>query len=237
LYLLIFTGQKHEVDVQEKRIYSIASKFSGMPGGDSNGERGYILTFVIAYIRDIALDYNIVAESFETSVPWSHTFNLCENVKLRVVNECRGEYIKKELIYRLTKLVLTNMYFLLFTVRGIRHHFITCRVTQTYDVGACVYFYFAFNYQALFKDPVQLFEEIENAARDEILANRGSISHHHGIGKIRAKWLPHTISSPAIGALLHIKRAVDPDNIFGNGNMLSSPETMAQAPTIMHSKL
>lgn len=124
------------------------------------------------------------------------------------------------------------------TERGIRHHFITCRVTQTYDVGACVYFYFAFNYKGM-ADPVKVFEEIEATARDEILANRGSISHHHGIGKIRARWLPHTVSAPGIGTLLHIKKALDPDNIFGNGNVLSSPETsaLAQTPITMQSKL
>jgi hypothetical protein len=34
------------------------------------------------------------------------------------------------------------------------------RVTQTYDAGACVYFYFAFNYRNV-QNPVQLYEEIE----------------------------------------------------------------------------
>lgn len=92
---------------------------------------------------------------------------------------------------------------------------LTCsfqRVTQTYDAGACVYFYFAFNYRGL-SDPVHVYEQVEvsglkcsehpalnpnnlqslgefkiffyvfisqHAARDEILANGGSLSHHHG---------------------------------------------------------
>ena len=34
------------------------------------------------------------------------------------------------------------------------------RVTQTYDNGACVYFYFGFNYRGM-ANPVQLYEEIE----------------------------------------------------------------------------
>lgn len=42
----------------------------GLPGGSENGERGYMLTFAIAYIRDLGFEYYIVAESFETSVPW-----------------------------------------------------------------------------------------------------------------------------------------------------------------------
>lgn len=36
---------------------------------------------MIAYIRDFCLMYNQVAESFETSCPWSQVSNLCKNVK------------------------------------------------------------------------------------------------------------------------------------------------------------
>ena len=50
--------------------------------------------------------------------------------------------------------------------------------------GACVYFYFAFKYWGI-ENPVETYEEIEERARDEIIANGGSLSHHHGIGKVR----------------------------------------------------
>lgn len=48
---LLFEGEKKEVDQHEKKIYAIADKFGGLPAGGTNGERGYMLTFVIAYIR------------------------------------------------------------------------------------------------------------------------------------------------------------------------------------------
>lgn len=99
---------------------------------------------------------------------------------------------------------------------------VSCRVTQTYDAGACVYFYFGFNYlDGHESDPVHLYEEIEKAARDEILANGGSISHHHGVGKIRKRWLQATISEGGIKMMKAIKMAADPNNIFANGNLIS----------------
>uniref|UniRef100_A0A1I8F1V4 Alkylglycerone-phosphate synthase n=1 Tax=Macrostomum lignano TaxID=282301 RepID=A0A1I8F1V4_9PLAT len=111
----------------------------GISGGEENGRRGYMLTFVIAYLRDLGLDYYCVGESFETSVPWDRVLDLCRNVKLRIKEECRSRGV--------TQPVLS-----------------TCRVTQTYDAGACVYFYFAYNYRGL-PDPVHLYEEVENAAQ------------------------------------------------------------------------
>lgn len=58
-------------------------QYGGIPAGEKNGERGYTLTFVIAYIRDFALEFKIFAESFETSVPWDRALSLCKNVKHR----------------------------------------------------------------------------------------------------------------------------------------------------------
>ncbi|CRK94614.1 CLUMA_CG008114, isoform A [Clunio marinus] len=183
---LLFEGEKEDVDRQEKLIFEIAGRHGGFSAGATNGQKGYVLTFVIAYIRDLALDYGIVAESFETSVPWDKCEKLCYNVKAVVNEEC----IK----------------------RGIRFFLISCRVTQTYDAGACVYFYFGFRHN-LKDDPVHTYEEIENKAR-------GSISHHHGVGKIRAKWYKQSVSNLGVSLYKSAKIELDPKNVFANRNLL-----------------
>ncbi|ESP02962.1 hypothetical protein LOTGIDRAFT_230434 [Lottia gigantea] len=191
---LLFEGTKEEVAAQEKRVYEIAANFGGLPAGADNGERGYMLTFSIAYIRDLALEYYVVAESFETSVPWDRCLDLCQNVKERLHRECKD--------------------------RGVQFPpYVTCRVTQTYDAGACVYFYFGFNYRGI-SNPVHLYETIEGCARDEVLANGGSISHHHGVGKVRKRWLKKTVGDVGLGAMKALKAYIDPQNIFGNDNLM-----------------
>ena len=45
------SGEQPFVDQQEKTVYEIAAKYGGMPAGEENGQRGYMLTFVIAYLR------------------------------------------------------------------------------------------------------------------------------------------------------------------------------------------
>lgn len=190
---LLFEGSTaSEVTAQEKKIYDIAKMHSGVPAGETNGERGYTLTFVIAYIRDLGLEYNVVAESFETSVTWNRTVPLCYNVKSRVAKECHA--------------------------RNIKHFLISCRVTQTYDAGCCVYFYMAFNYTGL-SDPVGAYEEIEEAAREEILANGGSLSHHHGVGKLRASFYPEAVGQAGVSLYRAAKNHLDPHNIFASRNL------------------
>ena len=83
-----FEGSKDIVKYQESMTYKIAKKHMGMSAGSENGIRGYFLTFVIAYIRDFACWHNFVAESFETSCPWSNVSTLCKNVGQRLLKAC-----------------------------------------------------------------------------------------------------------------------------------------------------
>lgn len=190
---LLFEGyESSDVASQEKKIYAIVKKYGGMAAGETNGERGYILTFVIAYIRDLGLEFGVLSESFETSVPWSRALSLCRNVKSRVSRDCKE--------------------------RGIKHYLMSCRVTQTYDAGCCIYFYLAFNYIGL-HEPVETYETIEENARAEIIASGGSISHHHGVGKMRAKFYPEAVGETGVSLYRAMKEHLDPNNIFAAGNL------------------
>ena len=134
----------------------------------------------------------ILGESFETSVSWSDAVALCENVKRRL----RDEYAARKL-------------------PGIP--FVTCRITQLYQTGVAVYFYFGFYHKGV-EHPDQVYAELEHAARDEILKSGGSLSHHHGIGKIRRDYLPRVFSPASLAWAADVKRAVDPMNTFGIAN-------------------
>jgi alkyldihydroxyacetonephosphate synthase len=193
---LVYEGPRADVRAQEKRTNALARRYGGLVGGASNGRRGYQLTFGIAYLRDWILNHWLVGESFETSVPWSQALPLCENVKRRIREECEKRNLPGT-------------------------PFVTCRVTQLYPTGVCIYFYFAFYFKGV-ERPAEVYAAIEHAARDEILRSGGSLSHHHGIGKIRRSFLPR-IASPGVAAWAReIKAAVDPMNVFGAGNQLFS---------------
>lgn len=190
---IVMEGSKTAVKAQEKLIYAIAKKHNGLKADEENGRRGYFLTFVIAYLRDLGLEMAFLSESFETSVPWSKTHALCIRVKERMQRAAREAGIKSKL-------------------------FISCRVTQTYDVGACVYFYFGFSHKGL-ENPVEKFTYVEHSAREEILECGGSISHHHGVGKHRKDFIERAIQPLGIQTLRGIKHTLDPKNIFAANNI------------------
>ena len=90
---------------------------------------------------------------------------------------------------------------------------------QTYDTGACVYFYFAFVYRGV-EDPIRKFSEVEEEARDEVMRWGGCISHHHGVGQLRKKWVPETISPVGVEMVKALKKHLDPKNIMGAANLI-----------------
>jgi alkyldihydroxyacetonephosphate synthase len=189
---LVFEGSRDEVQQQQRDLYRIAARHRGMKAGTENGRRGYQLTFSIAYIRDFLMSYYIIAESFETSVPWSNALALCDNVRRRL----NDEYKK----------------------RGLPGNpFLSARITQIYPTGVCIYFYFGFYYKGI-SNPQEVYLELENAARDEILKSGGSLSHHHGVGKLRRHFLPRIMSETALQWKRELKKTLDPTNVFGAGN-------------------
>lgn len=189
---IVFEGTEAEVAHQEKLLYPIAKKHGGMKAGATNGERGYQLTFGIAYIRDLTFEHWAIAESFETSVPWSRAMELYERVRDRVQKEHAARKLPGK-------------------------PFFTGRITQVYQAGVAMYFYMGF-YAKGVDDPVQAYTELEHAAREEILAAGGSLSHHHGVGKIRQEFLPSIYSEASLALNREVKKAVDPSNVFGAGN-------------------
>ena len=84
---LLFEGNKHKCEKDHKVIMDLAKKYQGMRGGAENGMRGYVLTFLIAYIRDFSQNHYVAAESFETSCRWSNVSQLCKRVRTRIFYE------------------------------------------------------------------------------------------------------------------------------------------------------
>jgi alkyldihydroxyacetonephosphate synthase len=195
---LVFEGDAAEVAEQERTVYRVAKRFGGMKAGAENGKRGYALTYSIAYIRDFIMTLNVMAESFETSVPWTQAVSLCENVRRRIEAEHKA--------------------------RGLAGNpFVSCRVTQVYETGVAIYFYYAY-YAKDVEHPSDVYLAIEKAAREEVLASGGSLSHHHGVGKLRRGFLPAIMSPAALEWRRLAKQAIDPGNVFGCNNLIPADD-------------
>lgn len=86
-----------------------------------------------------------------------------------------------------------------------------------------MYIYFGYNsaYTNIPADQyVSAYEDIEHAARDEILKQGGSVSHHHGVGKLRKRFMSRILPPMALDLQQDIKKSLDPKNIFAINNTI-----------------
>jgi len=100
---------------------------------------------------------------------------------------------------------------------------VSFRVTQLYETGAAIYVYFSIKYDDLPLDKVSdIYEEIEVKSRDEVFRNGGCISHHHGVGKLRKRFMQDSYPNIDLHTEMYraIKNKVDPKNIFAVNNTI-----------------
>jgi len=72
---------------------------------------------------------------------------------------------------------------------------VSFRVTQLYETGAAIYVYFTLYHKGMDNEKVVgYYSTVEDAARDEVMLAGGSISHHHGVGKIRKGFMHRTMA-------------------------------------------
>jgi alkyldihydroxyacetonephosphate synthase len=189
---IVMEGTHAEVRQQERTIFSLAKEYGARSAGASNGRRGYSLTFGIAYIRDFLNQYGILGETFETSVPWDRIHQVCDAVSEELVTQAARHEVPGK-------------------------PYLSYRVTQTYHTGVCIYFTMGICGKGM-EQPGRTFHAIEHHLRQVILDNGGSLSHHHGVGKVRREFLTQIQTDTSIQVMRQAKNAMDPKNIFGIGN-------------------
>ena len=99
--------------------------------------------------------------------------------------------------------------------------------SHCYPQGANIYFSFVLK-PAEFAAAEKLYVEAWSRALRATLANGGTISHHHGIGRVRRDWLVRELGS-AYPLLATLKDALDPAGIMNPGALLDSEAASGKA--------
>jgi alkyldihydroxyacetonephosphate synthase len=93
--------------------------------------------------------------------------------------------------------------------------------SHSYPSGGCLYFTFAGQVEADERDAY--YRTLWDAGQRAVLAHGGALSHHHGVGLNRARFMREALG-PALDVLVATKRALDPRGILNPGKLgLPSP--------------
>jgi alkyldihydroxyacetonephosphate synthase len=112
---------------------------------------------------------------------------------------------------------------------GVPHALVaSCHLSHSYPDGACLYFTFA---AAPPREEVEsTYIALWDAGQRTVLAHGGNLSHHHGVGISRARFVGEALG-PARRVLAAVKAALDPLGILNPGKLgLDSPFGSAPWP-------
>jgi alkyldihydroxyacetonephosphate synthase len=92
----------------------------------------------------------------------------------------------------------------------------TCHLSHSYPDGACLYFTFAATPPP--DDIESTYVALWDAGQRAVLAGGGNLSHHHGVGINRGRFMAEALG-PAHRVLTALKSALDPNGIMNPGKL------------------
>lgn len=191
LMILGFESAVREVEAPLQEAVEIARSHGGErreSGKEGATQAWRDAFFRQPYIRDTLLDYGIIGETFETAVPWSRLPEFYKNVRQATLDA---------------------------VINTCGAGGVNCRTTHAYPDGISLYFsFFAHGRHGAL---VEQWAEIKAAASEAVMANGGTASHHHAMGRDHKPWARQEIPAEFRAAIRGAKRALDPKGIMNPG--------------------
>ncbi|MFI4977628.1 MAG: FAD-binding oxidoreductase [Solirubrobacterales bacterium] len=144
------------------------------------------------YMRDVLVAMGMLSETFETAITWERFPGFHERVTTAAEEAVRE------------------------ACGGAGQ--VSCRFTHVYSDGPAVYF--TVIAPARRGEEVEQWAAIKRAVSEVVIAEGGTITHHHAVGRDHRPWYDVQRPEPFAAALRGAKAAVDPHGIMNPGVLL-----------------
>ena len=146
--------------------------------------------FDAPYLRDALLSAGALCETLETATTWSNIPAL--------------------------KAAVTDALTAALAATGTPA-LVLCHISHVYPTGASLYFTVVAGQRG---DAAQQWISAKSAASEAILANGGTITHHHAVGADHRRWMTAEIGDLGVEVLRAVKNTVDPSGILNPGKLI-----------------
>jgi alkyldihydroxyacetonephosphate synthase len=189
--ILGWEGDEHELEARRDRTRALLRDAGGLALGERPGRAWLRSRYAGPYLRDALLDRGVMAETLETAGSWTDLTGLYAAV---------AAALRESLEARGTPPL------------------VMCHVSHLYRTGASLYFTFI----ARQEEGAELaqWRAAKQAASDAIVAHRGTITHHHAVGRDHAPWMPAEVGELGLEVLRAAKERLDPRGVMNPGKLL-----------------
>jgi len=193
LLLMGAAGPRASVAAALKQALAIARSGQGIHIGRALGEKWKQNRFRSVYLRNALWQNGYAVDTAETAVDWSRVGTMMRSIEQAATGALASG--------------------------GERLHTYT-HLSHLYAQGASVYSTFVWRLAGDYDADLARWRVLKAAVCDAVVANRGSISHQHGVGTDHAPYLAAEKGELGVGAMRALFRHFDPQGMMNPGKLL-----------------
>ncbi|MER8185083.1 FAD-binding oxidoreductase [Kitasatospora sp. NPDC094015] len=190
LAVTVYEGTGEQTAARHRLTRQTLLDAGGTPLGEEPARAWEHGRFDAPYLRDALLDCGALCETLETAANWSDLARLKDAVTAALQGALQA---------------------------GGTTSLVMCHISHVYPTGASLYFTVLGAQQG---DPIAQWQAAKSAAGDAIMANGGTITHHHAVGTDHRPWMPQEIGELGAAVLRAVKATVDPAGILNPGKLI-----------------
>ncbi|MBW0146129.1 FAD-binding oxidoreductase [Marinobacter arenosus] len=190
------TGSRRQCKSARSEARRICSEYGGVYTGTHLGAKWAEKRFTMPYLREALWELGYAVDTLETATDWDNVDNL---LGLMENNLRHGLDDRNESVHVFTHL----------------SHF--------YGQGCSIYTTYVFRVAESYEETLARWKSLKHSTSELIVANRGTISHQHGVGKDHAPFLPVEKGELGMLAIRSLCNTFDPDALLNPGTLVEGP--------------
>jgi len=190
LAITLFEGSPAHTESRHAETRTVLEAHGGTSLGEEPARAWADGRFDAPYLRDSLLAAGALCETLETATTWSNIPTL--------------------------KAAVTAALTAALTASGTPA-LVLCHISHVYPTGASLYFTVVAGQRG---DAARQWMTAKSAASEAIIANGGTITHHHAVGADHRPWMTEEIGELGVEVLRAVKRALDPSGILNPGKLI-----------------
>ena len=193
-----FTGTSAgAVRTLQRAAAAIWREHGGVSTGTVLGKKWEARRFAGVYLRNALWDAGYAVDTMETACDWPRVDAMVHAL------ETAGRAALAQ--------------------HGERTHCYT-HLSHVYAQGSSVYSTFVYRIGADYASALARWRSLKAAVGDAIVAQGGTITHQHGVGKDHVRWLAAEKGATGMSAIAAMVREFDPHGVMARGNLLGDEQ-------------
>lgn len=190
LAITAFEGTAAHTESRHAETRAVLAAHGGTTLGEEPAKAWEHGRFGAPYLRDSLLAAGALCETLETATNWSN---------LSTLKAAVTEALTRSLAETGTPAL------------------VLCHISHVYPTGASLYFTVVAGQRG---NPIEQWRTAKTAASAAIVANGGTITHHHAVGADHRPWMRDEVGDLGVEVLRAVKAVLDPAGILNPGKLI-----------------